>query len=175
MSTSFRDIKWGETMGNFGFSYIGLIYLLMLWIPNIMWARRKPDGYDPSDENKVLLGFERIGQALCVGSMLLFSDINPYAWEPWIAWFIVSAILMVLYELFWIRYFRNGRTLRGFYRPFLRIPVPGALLPVAAFLLLGIYGRLIWLIGSSIILGVGHVGIHVQHIKRLKKNGFTHI
>jgi len=51
----------------------------------------------------------------------------------------------------------------------LLIPAPGATLPVAAFLLLGIYGKVIWLIISSVILGIGHIGIHMQHIKRLSR------
>jgi len=154
-------------MGHFGFSYIGLIYMLMIQIPNIMWAKRKPESYDPSGENREMLVLERAGQVLCTAAILLFRDTNPHGWEPWIVWFFISALLMILYEGFWIRYFRGGHSLRYFYRPFLGVPAPGATLPVAAFLLLGIYGRLIWLIAASVILGIGHIGIHLQHIKKL--------
>ena len=31
---------------NFGFSYIGLIFLLMLMLPNIVWSKNKPKDYD---------------------------------------------------------------------------------------------------------------------------------
>ncbi len=31
--------------GHFGFSYIGLIFLLSLFIPNLIWTRKKPQGY----------------------------------------------------------------------------------------------------------------------------------
>lgn len=48
-------------LGHFGFSYVGLIYLLMLFIPNIIWTKHQPIGYDFSNENKWLLWFERIG------------------------------------------------------------------------------------------------------------------
>lgn len=155
-------------MGHFGFSYIGLIYMLLLQIPNILWARNKPVGYDPSGENKALLIFERVGQVLCTAAVLFFNDTNPRGWETWIAWLIASVSLMVLYECYWIRYFHGKRTLTDFYRPFLGVPAPGATLPAAAFLLLGIYGKLIWLIIASVILGIGHIGIHIQHIKKLK-------
>jgi len=155
-------------LGNFGFSYVGLIYMLMMEIPNIMWAFRKPEGYDPSGENKVLLIFERTGQVLCTASILLFTDYNPYTFELWTVWFILSAALMVLYEIYWIRYFRSKRTTEDFYRPFFGIPAPGATLPVFAFLLLGIYGKVIWLILSSVILGIGHIGIHLQHIREIQ-------
>ncbi|HMM05652.1 MAG TPA: hypothetical protein PKD52_03155 [Clostridiales bacterium] len=152
-------------MGHFGFSYIGLIYMILLEVPNILWARRKPEGYDPSGENKVLLAFERIGQVLCTATVLFFSDTNPKRVEPWLFWLIASALLMVLYECYWLRYFRGGHTWEDFYRPFLGVPVPGATLPVVAFLLLGIYGQLVWLIAAAVILGVGHIGIHLQHIR----------
>lgn len=154
--------------GNFGFSYIGLIYLLMLWIPNGIWARNMPTGYDSSGENKILLAFERVGQVLCTGSILLFTDYNPSVLEPWVAWFIASATLMIMYEVFWVRYFKSEKTIYDFYRSLFGVPVPGATLPVVAFVLLGIYGKVIWLIVSAVILGIGHIGIHLQHVKNLK-------
>lgn len=154
--------------GNFGFSYIGLIYLLMLWIPNTMWSKQLPMGYDSSGENKILLVFERIGQVLCTASILFFTDFNPKIFEPWTAWFIASAVIMFLYEVNWVCYFRSEKTASDFYRSFFGIPTPGATLPVVAFLLLGIYGKVIWLIISAIIFGIGHIGIHLQHIKNLK-------
>lgn len=56
------------------------------------------------------------------------------------------------------------------------IPVPGASLPVMAFLILGIYGTNIFMIISSLILGIGHIGIHKGHCKKLNlpksKRGF---
>jgi len=70
---------------------------------------------------------------------------------------------MVLYECWWIRYFRSGKTLADFYSSFCGVPVAGATLPVVAFFLLGVYGKVIWLMISTIILGIGHIGIHLQH------------
>jgi hypothetical protein len=35
--------------------------------------------------------------------------------------------------------------------------------------LLGIYGKVIWLMISVVILGIGHIGIHLQHRKNIKK------
>ena len=31
---------------HFGFSYIGLLFLLMLMIPNIIWSKHQPKDYD---------------------------------------------------------------------------------------------------------------------------------
>jgi hypothetical protein len=155
-------------LGHFGFSYVGLIYLLMLWIPNTIWSKNKPIDYNPSQENKILLVFERVGQVCCTGSILFFSDFNLAPFSGWSWWLLASFFLMILYELSWIRYFMNEHTEENFYRSFYGIPVPGASLPVMAFLLLGIYGKVIWLIASAIIIGIGHIGIHIQHVKTIK-------
>jgi hypothetical protein len=84
-------------MGHFGFSYIGLLWLLLLWIPNSMWAKRKTEGYDSSGESKVVLITERVGQVLCTAAILLFPGYNPETFELWTAWFVASAALMVIF------------------------------------------------------------------------------
>ena len=155
-------------LGNLGFSYVGLIYLLMLFIPNIIWSKNQPIDYDNTRENKILLLFERVGQVCCTCSILIFSDFNIAPFSAWSLWLITSFLLMILYEICWIRYFTNEYTEENFYRSFLGVPWPGASLPVTAFLLLGIYGKVIWLIASAFILGIGHIGIHLQHLNAIK-------
>lgn len=157
-------------LGTFGFSYIGLIFLLMLFVSNIIWTQRQPEGYIDlaKNENKVLLVFERVGQVLVVVSAMIFADYNPTNFDAWTAWLIIAGTLMLFYETAWIRYFIKP-TLKNFYGSFLLIPVPLASLPVFAFMLLGIYGKVIWLIISAIILGIGHMGIHIQHNKSIKQ------
>lgn len=155
-------------MGTFGFSYIGLLYVLMLTIPNLIWTRYLPKQYDPSNESKVLLWFERIGQVLCTCCVLVFSDFNLKPFTTWSLWLIASFGTMLLYEVCWVRYFKSKRTLKDFYGSIMGIPVPLATLPVVGFFLLGIYGKVIWLIISAIIIGIGHIGIHLQHAKEIK-------
>ncbi len=58
--------------------------------------------------------------------------------------------------------------MRSFYGSLLGIPLPLATLPVAAFLLLGAYGRLLPLVLASAVLGIGHIGIHWQHRRALR-------
>lgn len=48
-------------MGHIGFSYIGALFLLMLFIPNFIWIKNKPENYNNKNENKVLSVFENIG------------------------------------------------------------------------------------------------------------------
>lgn len=156
-------------MGNLGFSYIGAIFLLLLFLPNLIWTKNQPKGYDPTGESPVLLGLERAGEVLVTCCALIFDDFNWHGWSAWCLWLISACLLMVLYELWWVRYFRSARTLADFYSSLLGVPVAGATLPVAAFFLLGVYGRVIWMVASAVILGVGHIGIHLQHKRQLIK------
>lgn len=163
----FYNKKGLKMLGHFGFSYTGVILLLMLFVPNAIWARNKPEGYTSEKENRLLLAFERIGEVLTTTCALIFDDFNPHGWTSWTWWLVAAMGLMALYIFWWARYFAGGQTLAGFYRSLLGIPVPGATLPVAAFLLLGIYGRVIWMLISAVILGIGHIGIHLQHRREL--------
>lgn len=153
--------------GHFGFSYLGLIFLLMLFVPNILWAGRKPQGYTSGNENRFLLILERCGEALTTVCALIFKDLNPHDWSGWSWWLIAAAVCMAMYELWWVRYFQSERKLTDFYSSFLGIPLAGATLPVLAFFLLGIYGRVIWLSAAAVVLGVGHIGIHIQHSREI--------
>lgn len=155
--------------GHFGFSYVGLIFLLLLFIPNIIWTRKLPRGYTSEGENKLLALFERIGEVLTCGCSLIFSDFNIHKWTTWSWWLLAACLLMVMYEVWWIRYFCSERELADFYSSFAGIPVAGATLPVMAFFLLGIYGKVIWMLIAAVILGIGHIGIHLQHYSRQKQ------
>ncbi len=59
---------------HFGFSYIGLIFLLMLFIPNIIWSKHQPVGYEAyvKNENKALVWLERIGEVSVTCISLIF-------------------------------------------------------------------------------------------------------
>jgi hypothetical protein len=94
-----------------------MVYLVMLMLPNIIWTKNQPKDYEKyaPNENKVLLAFERIGEVLVSCLALIFSDFNLRPWSPWSWWLVASFALMILYEVYWIRYFRSEKTMKDFY------------------------------------------------------------
>lgn len=155
---------------HFGFSYIGLLYLSMLMLPNIVWTKHQPKDYEKyvGHENRILLTLERTGEVLVSCLVLIFTDFNLKPWSAWSWWLVLSFLLMVLYEIFWVRYFRSEKTMQDFYSSLLGVPAAGATLPVAAFFLLAIYGRN-WALGAAVvILGIGHIGIHLMHRREIR-------
>lgn len=158
---------------DFGFGYVGLIFLLMLFIPNIVWTKFKPLGYENyvQNENKVLGVFEKIGEVGATVLLLFFKDCNFRFYQgktDLIVSFldfeiILVFVLMIFYEIYWIRYFRSARTMKDFYRGIAGIPLAGAVIPVLSLFILGIYSRNIAIIVVSVFLGIGHIGIHYGH------------
>ena len=152
----------------FGFSIVGVVFLAMLFVPNIRWAKSQPPGYEEISrhENKALLLFERVGQVLAACSAVVF--VCPQGLSlPWLLWLLIAFLLMLLYEAAWIRYFKGGEKLVDMYRPLGPIPVPIASLPVVAFALLGIWHQSPIAVIAAVILGIGHIGIHLGHLREL--------
>ena len=85
---------------NFGFSYIGLIFLLMLMIPNIIWSKNKPKDYEKyeKNENKILLVLERIGEVGNTCLALIFTDFNINNISNWSIILLVAFLLMILLQ-----------------------------------------------------------------------------
>ena len=157
-----------------GICFSGILFLVMLMVPNILWARgRQPAGYDKvsGNENRALLALERTGEAAVSVCLLIFPAMDPavkllpeglFIDLRIIIW-LTALVLMILYECYWARYFRSKRTLKDLYSSYAGFPVAGASLPVTAAALLGIYSGNTVMILSSLILGIGHIGIHTAH------------
>ncbi|MBR5745714.1 MAG: hypothetical protein IKX92_00475 [Clostridia bacterium] len=154
---------------NLGFSYVGLVFLVMLFVPNFFWTKNKPKDYEKyaKNENRVLLALERAGEAAVSALVLVFSDFNVQGSDLRLCWLAAAFALMILYEIFWIRYFRSKKTMRDFYSSILGVPVAGATLPVAAVLLIAVYGKNPFLFAAGVVLGIGHIGIHLAHKKEV--------
>ena len=37
---------------NFGFSFVGLLFLVMLFVPNILWSKCPPNDYEKYSKNE---------------------------------------------------------------------------------------------------------------------------
>lgn len=80
----------------FGFSYIGLIFLLLLFVPNLFWTKNQPKGYDSTGESRGLQLLERVGEILVTVMVLSFADLNLRPWSGW-SWFLVAAAVCMIF------------------------------------------------------------------------------
>lgn len=152
----------------FGFSIPGVVFLAMLFIPNILWSRHQPAGYAElsQHEPRALLALERVGQVATTCAAVIF--VCPQGFSmPWLLWLAAAFALLVLYEVAWARYFRGGGRLADMYAPLGPVPVPIASLPIAAFVLLGVWCQSPVTVIAAAVLGVGHIGIHLGHLREV--------
>ncbi|MBE5851798.1 MAG: hypothetical protein E7299_02410 [Lachnospiraceae bacterium] len=150
---------------------IGVVYLLMLFIPNIIWTKNQPTDYNKYviNENRILQIFEKVGEVLVCCFVIIVPSSELSLDKAWSIWLYASFLLMILYEIYWVRYFKSEKRMSDFYRSLCGVPVAGATLPVCAFFLLGVYEKNVFLMISTIILGIGHIGIHLSHYKKLRR------
>ena len=160
-----------KQLPKWGISAVGAEFLLMLFITNIIWGKNQPEGYEEAAkrENKVLLALERAGEVLVSALVLTDRRLDRFDLSPRLGYIILALVLMIIYELYWIKYFRSSRTLADMYSDHCGFPLAGASLPVFAVSLLGVYACNAFLIAASIILGIGHIGIHLMHRKELDR------
>lgn len=158
-------------MPELGFSWLGLLFLICLFVPNILFGQNMPQDYKElsAEEPAGLLMLERTGQATVSFLILFARDFAWTTWTSWSGWLLLGWVAVALYLACWTRYFVGPHSAARLHRPLLGIPVPLAVLPVAAALLFGIYARSFWLILASIVLGIGHIGIHVQHLRSARR------
>lgn len=152
---------------HFEFSEVGFLFLVMLLVPIAIWTNNKPKAYGKyaPNENLFLFALERIGEVfVSIFALFCGAETDEVSFLLYVAF-----VLMILYEIYWIRYFRSERKMSDLYRSMFGIPLPGATLPVLAFILLGYESRNIFLIVFSILLGIGHVGIHLFHKKEVDR------
>ena len=154
----------------FGFSIVGVVFLAMLFVPNILWGRHLPAGYAEisKNENRILLALERIGEVATSCAAVIFVCPQGFSF-PWLLWLVVAFALMILYEIAWARYFKGGEALADMYTPLGPIPIPLASLPVVAAILLGIWYQSPITVIAGVILGIGHICIHLGHVRELSE------
>ena len=160
-----------KQLPKWGVSVVGIVFLLMLFIPNIIWSKKQPEGYEESakHENKTLLALERAGEGLVSALVLTDRRLDKFSLSPRLGFIITALILMIMYELYWLGYFRSSRTLADMYSDYCGFPLAGASLPVFAVFIMGVYACNVFLIAAAIILGIGHIGIHLMNCKELEK------
>ncbi len=167
--TCSEPLKGYLQLPELGISVVGSVFLLMLFTPNIIWSKNQPAGYEESAkrENKTLLALERTGEVLSCIFVVTDRRLDRFSLSPRLGYIILALILMTLYELYWIKYFRSSRTLADMYSDYCGFPLAGASLPVFSVFLLGVYSRNVFLIAAAVILGIGHIGIHSMHKKEI--------
>ncbi|WP_367925120.1 hypothetical protein [uncultured Ruthenibacterium sp.] len=137
-------------------SLMGALFALGALVPSfllVFFPPRKRPGQLPTMEGP-LTAMEYAGRAGCLLVCCFSGDIfTPHFGLL----FWCSLVLLVLYWLMWVRFFKGGRDFRLLYAPVGPIPIPMALLPLCLFWVMALWGRSIGLALVTLVLALGHV------------------
>ncbi len=148
------------------FSWTGLTLMLLIMLPSMAFALLFPPMHVPDNQNRPHLVFailERIGQAGCVIlSMFTVLRLGMSAWSA------LCLICLIVYYGLWIRYIAKGRVYRWLFAPFLGIPVPMAVFPIATFGFAAAWGQSIWLGAAAVVMAVGHIAVSLNSYRSIR-------
>ncbi|MBO4911026.1 MAG: hypothetical protein J5476_17290 [Lachnospiraceae bacterium] len=134
----------------------GLIIVLLILVPNIIYAIRVKD-QENKCQNKIMNILEQIGRYGCMFLMAFNIGIAEFGFKSVgmvLAYLFGNAILLVSYWVIWILYFR---------KPEYPKQISLAVIPTIIFILSGITTLHVLLIVFGIIFGLGHIYVTRQN------------
>lgn len=152
-----------------GFSIIGTIIAIAIFIPNLLMIKFPPNKApkDLKDAGIIFTVLERIGQVGCI--LILVISKNNFERLTINIWTVFMGSCLLIYYFLWARYVVKGQEYKLLWEPLSFIPIPMAVFPVGAFLFAAILGKSIWLSILVVFLGIGHFANSWHSYKELKR------
>ena len=135
----------------------GLIFIIVIMIPNIIYAFKCKDGFINKWSNKMVELLEQIGRFGCFGFMIINIPGTWFGWwsdEAFAVYLIVNVILVLLYGTIWIICFKKNTVFRA---------LALSVLPSMIFLFSGIMSRSVLLMISAVIFTPCHILISYKN------------
>lgn len=95
------------------FNVYGRIYVLVILIPNLVFAMRCKDGFVNRWQNKTVETLEQIGRFGCLLFMIVQipgTVFQPWSDTVWMLYFLLDTVFALAYCTIWIVCFRKTRT-----------------------------------------------------------------
>lgn len=137
----------------------GLIFVVVIMIPNIIFAVKYKDGFQNNWNNKFVEIIEQIGRFGCFAFMILNIPVTSFGWwskKIFITYLVCDITLVIFYCVIWAVCFKKNSIFRA---------LALSIIPSALFLLSGIMTRSILLIISSLLFAPSHILISYKNAK----------
>lgn len=139
------------------FNVFGLFFIVVVMIPNIIFAIKCKDGFVNKWENKYVEAIEQIGRFGCFGFMIINIPGTWFGWwsdEGFAAYLIVDLTLVLLYCIIWIICFKKNSVFKA---------LALSIIPSVLFLFSGMMSRSVLLIIASVLFAPSHIMISYRN------------
>lgn len=137
----------------------GLVFMVIIMIPNIIFALKCKDGFGNRWENKAVEVLEQIGRYGCFAFMVINIPKTWFGWasdEAFALYLIVDAVLVIAYCVIWAVCFKKNSVFRA---------LSLSIIPSVIFLFSGIMSRSVLLMISAVIFAPCHILISYKNAR----------
>jgi hypothetical protein len=141
------------------FNVFGLVFIVVIMIPNIVFAVRCKDGFENRWNNTVIEIIEQIGRFGCFGFMIFNVPGTWFGWwsdETFAIYLIIDSLLITLYCAIWVICWKKNSVFRA---------LALSIIPSVIFLFSGVMSRSILLIIATILFAPTHILISYKNAK----------
>ncbi|MBQ8903271.1 MAG: hypothetical protein IJY73_03090 [Oscillospiraceae bacterium] len=143
------------------FFVYGLVIVLIILVPNVVFALYNKDGFENLWHNKAVEILEQVGRFGCMIFMfIVIPEVSFPSDESFALYIIVNMVLLLLYCLLWIVFFRKNNMAKA---------VSLSVIPSVIFLFSGIISLNIPLIITAVIFAPCHILISVKNVTEKEK------
>lgn len=145
------------------FNYIGLIFISLIMIPNIIFGIKNKDGFNNIYQNKLVETLEQISRFSCIGLMIINI---PYLYydiiikDYYLLYIIVGLTLILVYLIGWIICWKKYYIFRSYLL---------SIIPSILFIFCGVMILYIPLIIMSLIFTYSHITISLKNAYKKEK------
>jgi len=150
-----------EVHGMEWFNIFGMIFIVIIMIPNIIYAIKCRDGFENKWNNKFVEIVEQVGRFGCFGFMIINIPGTWFGWwsdEAFAIYLIVDILLVILYCLIWLICFKYDTVFKA---------LALSIIPSIIFVFSGIMSRSFLLIVSSLLFVPSHILISYKNAKSI--------
>jgi len=135
---------------------LGLVAIIVMMIPNVIFAKIHPEGFENHFHNKSLEAFEQIGR---IGTFLLMIINLPWGYFGFVGeaktiYLIVNSSLLALYILGWIVCWNRFPILKAYWL---------SIVPSLIFIVSGITQRYILLTAFALLFAACHIAVSLKN------------
>ena len=141
------------------FNIFGLVFIVVIMIPNIVFAIKCKEAFENKWSNKVVELLEQIGRFGCFGFMIFNVPGTWFGWwsdEAFAIYLIVDSLLIVLYCIIWVICWKKNNVFRA---------LALSIIPAVVFMFSAVMSRSILLIIASMLFAPTHIMISYKTVK----------
>ena len=141
------------------FNIFGLVFIVVIMIPNIVFAIKHKEDFEHRWNNKAIDMLEQIGRFGCFGFMIFNVPRTWFGWwsdEAFAIYLLVDFLLIVLYCAIWVICWKKNNVFRA---------LALSIIPSVVFIFSGVMSRSILLIIASMLFAPSHIMISCKNVK----------